>query len=189
MILKEFDSKSHELLTLLFDAAEEKLVSRGVCQSTEASFLLTMAYIKECGEFLENGIAFLKSEGVAASWMFIGNLAGSIGFKRIGRRDYQCAQQLLMHSALYFPEFYKALTVCYANKLQAAKDANEIQSSGILMMAAAMLPGARTELRRELRRRGLNYDRTLAPDDVMRLRLGSLPCVTPALEFEGQTNE
>ena len=88
-----------------------------------------------------------------------------------------------MHTNLYFPNFYKLLTISYTTILHSAESLAELRNNGVLMLAAATLPGVRTEMRRELRRRGLPYEHLLVPDDVLSARLGVM--AIPSIGFGG----
>lgn len=175
MSFELFDEKAHELLSDLFDAAEDCLTRQGICGASEADEYLTLEYIKTCGEYIEHAATFLQSEGATASLLFISKLAELSDGGRSAKYVQRCADQLSLHAGLYFPKFRKLLTASYLTVLHSIEDMGELQRSGILMLAAATLPGVRTELRREFRRRGLQYDRTLVPDNVLRLRLECQP--------------
>jgi hypothetical protein len=183
MNIEVFDQRTHELLIELFDAAEERMIELGMCQTVEADEYLTLEYIKTCGEFLQHAAAYLQSEGTIAADLFISKLADISQNKRIQRSSKKCALQLSMHTNLYFPNFYKLLTISYTTILHSAESLAELRNNGVLMLAAATLPGVRTEMRRELRRRGLPYEHLLVPDDVLSARLGVM--AIPSIGFGG----
>lgn len=91
------------------------------------------------------------------------------------------ASQLSTHTHVYFPDYPKLLRLAYLHILANTTDLDAIRRSGVLMLAAATLPGVRTDIRRELRRRGATWDRTLVQDATLERRIGFASGLTPLI--------
>ena len=72
---------------------------------------------------------------------------------------------------LYFPRYFEFLTKAYIEVLRTVEDLTSVMSDGVILLTAGTLPGLRTDLRREFKRRGLTYDKALVPDDVLEGRM------------------
>lgn len=170
-----FDAQANKLLTNAIEAAEQQLERRGV-RPELCDECLTLQYIETCADFMAHGIVYLPSEGKSASWIFLQKLAPAL------KKPNDCAAQLSNWTHLYFPRFVELLTVRYLGLLHTSTELQGIFRNGLVLLAAAKLPEARTEIRRELRRRGLAYDRQLVLDGDLRL-VGARP---PLIEHAGE---
>lgn len=160
-----FNQQADIQLSKMFDDAEQKLVTECNFKPEYCDEYLTMQYIETCASFLEQASAFLEGEGRSASWIFLHIVAGS------NRGLTDCAEQLTNWTGRYFPRFVELLTVRYLTLLNSTEALESIMRSGLVLLAVGTLPNAVIEVRRELRRRGLSYDRLLIPDDVLSRRL------------------
>ena len=172
MNLELFNEKAHRLLSDMLDQTEARLVREGVCEPELASEYLTLRYIAACGEFIEHAAVYLESEERIAADLFLFDLAKGATKARFMRNAKACAVQLSRHTPLYFPDYHKLLRLAYLHALAAAPGLDELRRSGVLLLASATLPGVRSDVRRELRRRGATHDALLVPDDTVQALLG-----------------
>jgi hypothetical protein len=186
MNLELFDDKAHRLLAPMLDEAEDRLVGMGVCEPHEADEYLTAAYIAECGAFLEHGAVYLPNEERIAADLFLAKLPLRKTRRPSQRRMRMCANQLSTSTTVYFPNYHTILRLSYLHVLNETDDWHALRRSGILMLAASTLPGVRSDIRRELRRRGANHISMIVPDDVMQKRLGNMKLlrVSRAMDFD-----
>lgn len=167
MNLELFNEKAHRLLSDMLDQTEARLVREGVCEPELASEYLTLRYIAACGEFIEHAAVYLESEERIAADLFLFDLAKGATKARFNRNAKACAIQLSRHTPVYFPNYHKLLRLAYLHILVEAQGLNELRRSGVLLLAAATLPGVRSDIRRELRRRGATHDALLVPDETV----------------------
>lgn len=163
-----FDDKLHALLVGLFDRAEEKLVATGICQADRADEWLTIQYIKETGTVVWGGQTYLPNDEYIGADIFLSYIADA-QFKRLSiRRRQNCALQLSTHTQVYFPQYNTILRLSYLHFLHSNKgNGFEVTHNGIVLLAAAKLPGVINDIRRELRRRGSKYDHLLVQNDIL----------------------
>jgi len=76
---------------------------------------------------------------------------------------------------MYFPNYATLLRLAYLHVLAITTDLETIRRSGLLMLAAASLPGVRTDVRRALRQRGATWDRTIASDEIVSRQIDDFP--------------
>jgi hypothetical protein len=176
-MIKMFDQRAHDLLVNLLDVAEEQLIEYGICGPQETNEYLTAFYIEEASCFLRHGLRYLPSEGRIAGDLFIWKLANATNSPKYHKHAKACGKQLAEHTELYFPRYAEMLTKAYIETLQNVEEPNLIMTHGVILLAAATLPGVDVALRREFRRRGLTYDRSLICDDDLatRRRVGLAP--------------
>jgi hypothetical protein len=174
MKLELFDDKAHQMLSDMLDEAEDRLVGMNVCAPDEADEYLTAFYISECGIFLEHGAVYLPNEERIAADLFLAKLPRRRAKQWSNRRMRICAVQLSTNTHVYFPKYHKLLRLSYLRILAETDDWQTLRRSGMLMLAAATLPGVRSDIRRELRRRGADNLSLLVPNDVIQKRLGNM---------------
>jgi hypothetical protein len=174
MKLELFNENAHRLLADMLDEAEDRLVGMDVCEPQEADEYLTALYIRECGAFLEHGAVYLQNEERIAADLFLAKLPRRRARQWSNRRMRICAVQLSTNTHVYFPKYHMMLRLSYLHVLNQTEDWRALRRSGILMLAAATLPGVRSDIRRELRRRGASHISLIVPDDELQKRLGNL---------------
>jgi hypothetical protein len=171
MALQVYDQAAHELLWKWLDDAESKVVRTNTATNVEATDYLTLEYIKECGCFLSYGAAFFENESKMASEIFIERMLGRSVRLREYRMIPRCAALLSLHTERFFPRYIEFLIVAYTTVLRDTEDLGRLLQNGVVVLAAATVPGAQIQLRREFRRRGLDYDRHLVSDETLAKRL------------------
>jgi hypothetical protein len=176
MPLMPSNDKAHAFLSELLNEAEEWAVRNGYCEAINAHEFWTLQYIETCGEMLTYTQVYLENEERVAARVFLYNLNRTVTMQQYSKRFSGAALQLATHTHYYFPNFVAILRLSYLNMLREAKDASEIQWHGITRLAVAVLPGARDDARREIRRRGGNPNALLITDDthnrIMGKRIG-----------------
>lgn len=172
MKLGSFDEKAHVLLSDVLDQTESRLVREGVCKPESASEYLTVRYIKACGDFIEHASVYLENDERIAADLFLSELAKGALKARFNRNAKICAVQLSKHTLVYFPDYNKLLRLYYLQVLAASDVVSTLRHNGVLLLAAATLPGVRSDARRELRRRGANHDALLVPDETIQDLIG-----------------
>lgn len=168
---KPFDHITHERLSLLFEAVEDVLIGEGVCSPSETNEYLTALYIREVGAFMSYASCYLDDEERAIGRNFIHDLTSLASTKRFRKYHRELGTHLATHTTVYFPRYHEMLTKAYLDVLHTVEDLQTVMFDGVIMLAAATLPGLRTDLRREFKRRGLDYDKLLVPDDVLSRRM------------------
>jgi hypothetical protein len=185
--LELFNEKAHRLLAEMLDEAEDRLLGMDVCEPQEADEYLTALYIRECGAFIEHSAVYLQNEERIAADLFLGKLPRRRTRQWSNRRMRICAVQLSTNTPVYFPKYHTMLRLAYLHVLNQTEDWQALRRSGILMLAAATLPGVRSDIRRELRRRGAAHISLIVPDDELQKRLGNmslpqLPHIRPIID-------
>ena len=166
-----FDHIAHERMSLLLEAAEDVLIDEGVCTREDALEYLTALYIAETGKFLGGGSCYLQTEERVAGWLFIQTITSHPKTKKYRKFAIELGRHIATHTPLYFPRYFEVLTKAYIEVLRTVEDLTAVMSDGVILLAAGTLPGLRTDLRREFKRRGLAYDKALVPDDVLEGRM------------------
>lgn len=163
-----FDDRLHATLAGLFDRAEEKLVAKGICQADRADEWLTVQYIKETGTVVWGGQTYLPNDEFIGADIFLSYIADA-QFKKLSvRRRQNCARQLATHTQVYFPQYNAILRLTCLHVLHSTTGSDfEVTHNGIVLLAAAKLPGVINDIRRELRRRGSKYDHLLVQNDIL----------------------
>jgi len=173
MRLERFNDKAHVILQDMLDYAEEKVVRLGLCQRADAVEYLALDYIRTCAEFLEHSTQYLESDERIGADLFLAKLAKGPLRARFERNKRMCALQLATNTRMYFPEYPKLLRLAMLHVIQSAADAQAVRWNGVVLLAAASLPNVRTDVRRELRRRGMDHDVTLVGDETLARRIDS----------------
>ncbi len=173
MNIKLFDDKAHSIVQDLLDYGEERYVRDGLCTPANASEYLTLEYIATCRDFMSHAAQYLEADERIGADIFLAKLPRGNLKARYERNRDACARQLSSSTRLYFPHFEPLLRLALLHVLQSAKDAEAIRWNGVVLLAAASLPGVLTDVRRELRRRGLPYDVTLVADATAERRIAN----------------
>jgi hypothetical protein len=166
-MIEFFNQRAHDILINLLDVVEDDLIERGICGPMEVSEYLTAFYIRETSDFLRYAIAYLPDDGRIAADIVISKMANSQRTSKYMKHATICGKQLALHTELYFPRFAEMLTKAYVEALRTCDELYMVMTDGIILLAAARLPGVQVSLRREFRRRGLSYDRFLVSDDLL----------------------
>jgi hypothetical protein len=172
MRLERFNDKAHVILQDMLDYAEEKVVRLGLSERCNAVEYLALDYIKTCAEFIEHSTQYLENDERIGADLFLAKLAKGPLAARFERNKRMCALQLSTNTRMYFPEYPKLLRLAMMHVIQSAADAQAVRWNGVVLLAAASLPNVRTDVRRELRRRGMDYDVTLVGDATVARRIG-----------------
>lgn len=184
MLLERFNDKAHVIVQDLLDYAEERVVRSGLCTPDYAVEYLALDYIKTCSDFIEHGAQYLETDERIGADLFLAKLPKGRLKSRFERNKRACAVQLSTNTRMYFPEYHKLLRLALLHVLQSAPTAEAVRWSGVVLLAAASLPNVRTDIRRELRRRGMVYDVTLVGDEALAKRIGNAASILawPALQ-------
>ena len=169
-----FNQDAHEFLIGIFNAFREKSISINTFHPLKVEYYLPNCYIETNSNVLSGSSVYLQGDGLAAAKDFISEITDGLssGLRRklhLKNRLRECAEQLLTYTNLYFPNFHQLLNDAYKEMLSTAKSADKLQHEGLLLFAAATLPGARNEICQKLRHYG--QERLLVPDDVLYERL------------------
>ncbi|MHA6721520.1 hypothetical protein [Sphingomonas sp. RS2018] len=156
-----FDDRAHRVVAELLDAAEGRLIRTGQCSVANVSDYLTLAYIKEAAGLLEYGTVYLEGDGRNAADIFMSKLAFGAVATKYRRNSRRYARHLQQNERIYFPNMPNLLRLAYLNLIQSDHELDRLMRSGLILLAARTLPGVAIDIRREFRRRGLEYDRTL----------------------------
>ncbi|NTZ43617.1 hypothetical protein G7A66_11090 [Altererythrobacter sp. SALINAS58] len=167
-----FDDKAHAILQDVLDYAEERLTREGSQAPDSATTYLTLEYINASRGLMSHASQYLESDEWAAAAIFLSTLPWGRLKQRLDRNSSACARQLARNTCLYFPNFRLLLRLSLLQVLSSAEGPETIRWNGIVLLAAASLPGVRADIRRELRRRGLAWDVTLVGDLIMEKRIG-----------------
>lgn len=182
MKLETFDDRAHSIVSEVLDQAEDKLTRDGICVARDAAEYLALDYIKTCGDFFEHGAVYLENEERIGADLFLAKLPKGKLKARFERNARRCASQLSTHTPVYFPDYPKLLRLAYLHILANTTDLDAIRRSGVVMLASATLPGVLTDVRRELRRRGATWDRTIVLDAALERRISGenrfMPLIT-----------
>jgi hypothetical protein len=161
MTIQSFDDKAHTVVAELLDNAEARLIQTGQCTLDTVSDYLTLEYIKQAASILEYGIVYIDSDGRSAADIFLTRFAFGRVKAKFVRNSRRYAAHLQQHERYYFPNYPNLLRLAYLSHIQSDFELSRLVQSGLLMLAARSLPGVAIDIRREFRRRGLEYDRTL----------------------------
>ena len=169
--MKPFDDQAHVVIADILDKAELRIANELGVIEAEASDYLCIDYIKTSARFIDYATQYLESDEVKAADIFLHRHATGTRKRQLPRAKMACARQLVAHTARYFPDYEAALRQSALCMIHTAPSLDAIDRSGLLAMASATLPGFRTDLRRERRRRGALSDRTIVRDDTLQRRL------------------
>ncbi len=165
-----FNDKAHVIVQDVLDYAEERHVREGTCTAQSAAQYLTLDYIATCRDFMFHATQYLENEERVGADLFLAKLPRGRLKDRFERNRVACAWQLATQTRRYFPDYEPLLRLAFLHVLRSVDDTNTIRWNGVVLLAAASLPGVLTDIRRELRRRGIKYDVTLVADATVERR-------------------
>lgn len=177
------DAITHGRLTELFDMAEDAILARGCYSPDDVEHVLFDRYMYFVSAFLSGCSQYLASEERCAGESFVVEMCDKFGAKKFVRHSYKMAEQLMAQPRFYFPNFEQMATAEYLDMLNTIEDVDRLRFSGLALFAVAHLPGARSDMRRILRRRGIDggerYIPTLVADDTMNQRIRAVKGLPP----------
>jgi len=177
------DAITHGRLTELFDMAEERILARGCFSPDDVEQVLFDGYMYYVSAYLSGCTQYLVSEERCAGESFVIELCEKFGAKKFMRQSYKMAEQLMAQPRFYFPNFEQMATAEYLDMLHTIEDVDRLRFSGLVLFAVAHLPGARSDMRRILRRRGIDggeqYIPTLVADETMNQRIRAVKGLPP----------
>lgn len=170
MTIGNFKEKYHRIVSPILAYAEDHYSDNGYCYPDNASEYLAVKYIEQCASLIDNGVQYLEKDEYYGSELFLCDHCPKHLRRSFERHSYECARHLSLNIEIYLPEYRDVLQLAYLKLIAKAKSIRDIINCGIILLAAATLPEAKTDIRRELRRRGLPYDRTLVSDSTLERR-------------------
>nr|WP_321508566.1 hypothetical protein [uncultured Celeribacter sp.] len=177
------DAITHSRLSDLFDMAEDVILSRGCYSPDAVEQVLFDRYMYFVSAYLSGCTQYLVTEERCAGESFIFELCERVGAKKLLRHSYKMAEQLMAQPRFYFPNFEQMATAKYLDMLNTIDDVERLRFSGLVLFAVAHIPGARSDMRRILRRRGVDggerYIPTLVADETMTQRIRAVQGLTP----------
>lgn len=166
--LEPLDERIETFLSQVLDRTEARAVRNGRCAPEHADEYLTIRYIEATSSLIRGGAQYMRVDEVIGAEIFLSKLGDGIFNRSSMKRQSKCAIQLVGHTHVFFPNYHAILKATFRHILAShCGKAYDLAAYGVIMLAAATLPGARSEIRRELRRRGIDYDRTLVSDGLM----------------------
>lgn len=155
---QEFDNRAHEALRKRFDMAEDRIIHRGICPPHDVEEYLCREYIEQLSVTTFGICSFVRAEAENGAKVFLWGLCNTYGLPKLSnQRERECARQLIYHATYYFRDYYAILTKVFIEHLQDASDEDltGYRYKAFFQIAAATIPNAREQIRREYRRRGL----------------------------------
>ena len=171
MRIELFNDKAHVALTELLDRSKMWAIREGLCEPANAHEYLTLEYIDTCDSFLNHAQCYLENEEQIAADIFLWKLNRVTKTRRTSGSIRNAARQLARHTHIYLPSFKPLLRLTFLKVIAETTNYAELRRSGVTLLAAATLPGAIVDIRRELRRRGATSDSLLVPDDTYKRRM------------------
>lgn len=166
------DEKAYSIVGSVIDYAEERLVTTGICSRENAARYLALDYIAICSSAIEHGTQYLESDERIGADLFLAKLPTGTLKAQYHRNHKRCAAHLAAQPWLHFADYKPILRIEFLNTLRAIGDVRELRFSGVALLACGTFDDAPTDLRRELRRRGMDYDITLVGDATIARRVG-----------------
>lgn len=168
MPIEPLDERIEVFLSQVLDRTEARAVRNGRCKPEYADEYLTMRYIEATSNIIFGGAQYMRVDEVHGASIFLSRLGDGTFNRASTKRQSKCALQLVGHTHVFFPKYHAILKATFRHIIQShCGHAYELAHIGVIILAAATLPGARSEIRRELRRRGIEYDRGLVSDELM----------------------
>lgn len=155
---QDFDNKAHEALRNLLDWAEDRMIAQGVCEPHEVEGYQCREYIGQLAVTTFGTCNYNQREAEIGATIFISGLCNTYGLRKLSNaQEQECARQLTYHQSYYFRDFHATLTKVFIEHLQEGSDEDLIsyRFDALFQLAAAKIPNARDQIRREYRRRGL----------------------------------
>lgn len=172
MALHMFDDAAHATLQMLLDRYENRLVTDDVCEPEEAHEFVTLEYIETCGGMLNHAQTYLEAEEVIGADIFLWKLNRILKMRKSDRQIRNAAKQLATHTHRYLPKFEQMLRLSLLQVLSETESFEQLRWNGVVLLAAATLPGVRDDIRRELRRRGATFESLLVTDSTYQRTVG-----------------
>lgn len=176
-LMPRFNSTVHGRLTELMWSAEEEVLRRGFCAPDDVERYLFGRYISAIDANLSGCGQYLLTEEQCAAESFIIDLCAFVGKSTAG--TWKMAAQLMCQPTYHFPNYHEMLTTVYVRTLRKIEDVRALRSNGVVLLAAASLPGWEYDARRELRRRGFRFDPTLVSDELSAQRVRAVKGLPP----------
>ncbi|MBN9889685.1 hypothetical protein [Salipiger abyssi] len=177
------DAITHSRLSDLFDMAEDMILGRGCYSPDVVEQVLFDRYMYFVSAYLSGCTQYLLTEERCAGESFICELCEKAGATKFLRYSYKMAEQLMAQPRFYFPNFEQMATAKYLDMLNNIDDVDRLRFSGLVLFAVAHIPGARSDMRRILRRRGIDggerYIPTLVADETMTQRIRAVQGLPP----------
>ena len=170
MPIEPYDSTSYALIVQLIDAAEDRAIRRGLCRANEADAFVTAHYIYWAAGLVHGASVYLPNDERIGADAFLSFLPAASTKLRSVKRRAACVKLLSQQPHIFFPMFGPILRGMLRDELRKPYIRGELRHSGIVLLAAASLPEAQAEIRRELRRRG-EREPLLVRDKDMERRL------------------
>lgn len=167
-----FNDKAHSIITDLLDTTEDWLVRHEGCEPQLANDRIAYDYIMQCSGIIWGSTSFITADERIGTDIFISQLRGASSKLRSTRTRMACVTQLMQFPLIYFRNYLTVLRITFLRELPKLITRDLVMFSGIVKLAAANLPGVRSDIRRELRRRGENADALIVPDDTLERQLG-----------------
>ena len=178
------DAITHSRLSELLDMAEDAILARGFCAPDEVESHMFKAYLRSVDANMSYCSQYLVTEEQCAGRSFIIDLCQKLGEPKFMRHAYKMAEQLINQPHFYFRHYEQMLTAEYLELLERAEDLDRLRFSGVILLAVASLPGVRSDIRRILRRRGVDggerFIPTLVADETMTQRIHAMKGIPPA---------
>lgn len=155
---QEFSNAAHERLRNLLDMAEDAMLERGECRPHETDDALCRGFIEQLAATTFGTVNYIQCEAETGATIFLSGLCNTYGLKKLSNiNEKECARQLVYHVDYYFRDFRATLTRAFIEHLQEAtdEDLRGYRFEALFQLAAAKIPNARDQIRREFRRRGL----------------------------------
>lgn len=155
-IPQPFDDKAHQIVGAMLEAVMQKMDGR-----CDPEFELTWDYIERCESYASHTLFYSEFDRMHASQSLLGSMRPAVPANiraRYDRYHRQCALQLSWYSSVYFAEFHPILRMVTLAVLASAPTLQHLKWSGILRLALAELPNIEIDIRREIRRRGGQFE-------------------------------
>lgn len=168
------DQLIHKRLSELFDLAEDKIIRRHGCKPEDVEMVMFKQYMSYVSDYLSHCTQYLEGEERCAGESFVIDMCENLGRRIYLKHSRRMAEQLMAQPRWYFPNFEELVASEFIATLVKPGDPAELRWSGTVLFAVAHLPGARSDMRRMLRRKGVDgaddYIPTLVSDEVMNRR-------------------
>jgi len=167
MALTPIDDATYATIVELLDAAEDRLVRDGACRGRDANDYLAFRYIAAASGIVHGATFFVANEERVRADIFLSNLPGS-KFRRLShKRKRACIELLAARPDRFFRSFNDTLRTVLQLIMERTRDPEQLNMHGIVLLAAANLPGAVVDIRREIRRRGGSQRRLVVAEDFV----------------------
>jgi hypothetical protein len=178
-----FDERAHQLVEDICEAHEARLVRSAECAPEYATDRLTLEYIDTLRGLLDHSGVYLPNEERLGADLFLYKISRGNHRTRILRNAHRYATHLRDNALMHFPNYYHLLKIRLLQELEQRNTADEITRSGVVLLAAATIPNARSSIRRRLRRMGLGNERLLVADSDLDSRIANFS--RQKMYFEG----